>query len=121
MIFGVGIDLVEIERIKKTIETHHKFADRLLTEREMLSYNRIKTGQRQAEFLAGRWAAKEAFSKAFGTGIGSQLHFHDIEIMQTETGQPYVATTKFKGQIYISITHTAAFAAAQVVLENADD
>lgn len=121
MIFGVGIDLVEIERIKQTIETHHKFANRLLTEREMLSFNRIRTKHRQAEFLAGRWAAKEAFSKALGTGIGSQLHFHDIEIMQAESGQPYIETTKFKGRIYISITHTATFAAAQVVLENADD
>lgn len=121
MIYGIGIDLVEIKRIKLTIEARHNFADRLLTIKEQILLSELKTFNRQAEFIAGRWAAKEAFSKAFGTGIGSQLSFQDIEVLRSKSGQPYIKTDIFSGNIHISITHTADYAAAYVVLEEKED
>ncbi|OCA89348.1 holo-ACP synthase [Bacillus sp. FJAT-27225] len=118
MIKGIGMDLVEIGRIKKLIERQERFPERILTLAEMDLYLTLPE-RRRAEFLAGRFAAKEAFAKAFGTGIGEKLSFHDIEIGKALSGKPYF---KKPGNVsaHLSITHTAQFAAAQVVIE-ADD
>ena len=73
---------------------------------------------RQIEFLAGRFAAKEAFSKARGTGIGKDCSFQDIEILREPSGKP---SLYFKGnQVngFVSITHTKEYAAAQVILQS---
>ena len=76
--------------------------------------------KRQAEFLAGRWAAKEAFSKALGTGFDSQLSFHHIEISKNEKGKPYFLEHPFAGQAHLSISHSNLEAVAMVVLESKD-
>ena len=115
MIAGIGLDVVEIERIKLACERRETFSSRVLTPNEHKVYEKLQ-GTRKDEFLAGRFSAKEAFSKAMGTGIG-KLGFHDIEILNGPTGKPEVTQTPFDGNVWISLTHTDQIAAAQVILE----
>ncbi|WP_028274892.1 holo-ACP synthase [Atopococcus tabaci] len=115
MIVGIGLDLTEIGRIEQACLKRETFPERVLTPSEMELYDRM-TGFRKVEFLAGRYAAKEAFSKALGTGIG-KVGFHDIEVLPDPKGRPTVTKSPFKGHAWITITHTAEIAAAQVVLE----
>ena len=115
MITGIGLDVTEIERIEKAHMGSVKFKDRILTFRELKYWESLK-GARQLEFLAGRFAAKEAFAKAKGTGIGKDCSFQDIEILPDKNGKPLLY---FMGQSiagHVSITHTKQFAAAQVIL-----
>lgn len=116
MIVGIGLDLTEISRIKQACEKRESFAKKVLTENEWSVFASFK-GSRQIEFLAGRFAAKEAFSKALGTGIG-KVGFQDIEILNNTSGKPEVTKSPFEGNIFISITHTGTIAAAQIILEN---
>ncbi|MBM7635354.1 holo-ACP synthase [Streptococcus saliviloxodontae] len=116
MILGHGIDLQEISAIKKAYEKHQEFAKRVLTEKELAVFNGY-SGKRQMEYLAGRWAGKEAFSKAMGTGIG-KLGFQDIEILNDQKGRPYVARSPFLGNCLISISHSGNLVQASVILED---
>lgn len=115
MIKGIGLDIIEISRVRKLIENQPRFVKRILTERECVRYNELQNGRR-IEFLAGRFAAKEAFSKAFGTGIGKEISFLDIEIDYDEKGKPYIIKPINKG-VHLSITHSEEYAAAQVIIE----
>ena len=86
MILGVGIDIIEVTRIAAS---HEKFGERFLN--RILLPDEIKyclTHKIPAPFLAARFAAKEAISKAFGTGIGAQLGWHDVEVRRKESGEP---------------------------------
>src|SRR6266852_7832047 len=88
MILGIGIDIIEVERIQKSFE---KFGERFL--KRILHPDEIKyclSHKNPAPFLAARFAGKEAISKAFGTGIGAQLGWHDMEICRKESGEPFV-------------------------------
>ena len=87
MITGIGLDITEIERIKSIHAKTRKFEERILTEKERVQSNEL-SGARQLEYLAGRFAAKEAFSKALGTGIGKDCSFQDIEILKEPSGKP---------------------------------
>ena len=115
MITGIGLDIVELGRIRKLDEKSPKFRNRVLTERELEQYLLLKS-KRQTEFLAGRFAAKEAFAKAKGTGIGAACTFQDMEIRKDDNGKPAMY---FRDKEYglVSITHSKEFAAAQVVLQ----
>ncbi|MFP3358743.1 holo-ACP synthase [Planococcus sp. SIMBA_143] len=115
MITGIGLDIVELERIRKLDERSSKFRERILTESELAEYLLLKN-KRRTEFLAGRFAAKEAFAKARGTGIGAACPFSDMEIRKDENGKPGMF---FRGAEcgFVSITHSKEFAAAQVVLQ----
>lgn len=115
MIAGVGLDVVDIERINKAYIKKPSFAQRVLTEGELNIFTSLK-GSRQIEFLAGRFSAKEAFSKAFGTGIG-KLTFRDVEILPDSKGKPVITRSPFEGNIWVSISHTETVAIAQVILE----
>ena len=115
MITGIGIDIVELERIKKIYTRQEKFAERILTEKEIAVFHTL-TVERKTEFLAGRFAAKEAFSKALGTGIGGSLSFLDIEIEKDDKGKPYVTKPINKG-VHLSISHSKEYAVAQVIIE----
>ncbi|WP_053364849.1 holo-ACP synthase [Bacillus sp. FJAT-27245] len=115
MIKGIGIDLIEIGRIKELMEKQERFPDRILTGREKEEYSLLPNGRR-AEFLAGRFAAKEAFSKALGTGIGASLSFQDIEVGKDALGKPYFVRPE-EMKAHLSITHTKEYAAAYVVIE----
>ncbi|MBD8069674.1 holo-ACP synthase [Bacillus sp. PS06] len=116
MIVGIGIDIVELDRIKKIAERQKKFISRILTEKEINKYHQY-TGHRQIEYLAGRFAAKEAYSKAIGTGIGKDLSFQDIEIFSDEFGKPHI---EGKGAeiVHLSISHSKEYAIAQVIIES---
>ncbi|MFK2826292.1 holo-ACP synthase [Bacillus sp. B190/17] len=116
MIQGIGMDIVEIDRIRRLIERQPKFIQRILTEKEQRVFN-SRSGRRQYEYAAGRFAAKEAFAKAIGSGIGEKLSFQDIETASDEQGKPYIQSP-FSVGVHLSITHSKEYAAAQVVIEN---
>lgn len=116
MIKGVGIDIIEIARVEQLINRTEKFADRILTIEEKEKYETL-SGRRKIEFLAGRFSAKEAFSKAMGTGIGQNLSFLDIEIKQDENGKPYISRP-FKAGVHLSISHSKEYAVSQVIIES---
>ena len=115
MIKGIGLDLVELERIEKMMLRSTRFIERILTANERSIFDMLSHA-RQVEFLAGRFAAKEAYSKANGTGIGKGCELAQIEILKDESGKPVLY---FDGQPvngFVSITHTKTTAAAQVIL-----
>jgi holo-[acyl-carrier protein] synthase len=129
LIIGVGTDLVEIGRVRRFLEDKSgpRFLARVLTPAECRLAEERKG--RQAEFVAGRFAAKEAVVKALGTGIGSVTGFQDIEVLPTTGGQPRAVLSAAalerlglcNGEsgllIHLSITHIQEFAAAYVIVE----
>ena len=115
MIVGHGIDIEELASIQNAVEKREGFAQRVLTDKEMERFTSLK-GRRQVEYLAGRWSAKEAFSKAIGTGIG-KLGFQDLEVLNNERGAPYFSKSPFSGKVWLSISHTDQFVTASVILE----
>jgi holo-[acyl-carrier protein] synthase len=124
MILGTGIDIIEVARIASSYE---QFGDRFLN-RILLSgeIGYCLLHRKPAPFLAVRFAGKEAISKAFGTGIGSQLGWQDMEIRRHESGEPFVVlhgkgAELFKSRrakrLHVSLSHTESFAAATAILE----
>ena len=93
-ITGLGMDAVELSRIEKIVAEPKTFLQKVLTPAELEKYNSLPT-KRKVEFLAGRFAAKEAYAKALGTGIGQHVSFQDIEVlmMRLETS-PCVQTVR---------------------------
>ena len=117
MIKGIGLDIIDISRIERSIAKSERLAERVLTIKEFELYKAMEP-KRKVEFLAGRFAAKEAFVKATGTGIGKAISFQDIEVLPSESGAPSIVAVGYEGErIFISITHTDNYAAAQVIIE----
>jgi holo-[acyl-carrier protein] synthase len=124
MILGTGIDIIEVARIKASYE---KFGDRFL--KRILGPGEIAyclSHQQPAPFLAARFAAKEAISKAFGTGIGKHLSWQDVEVGRRDSGEPFVilhaGASKLLQQrggrtVHLSLSHTEFYAAAVAILE----
>ena len=94
-ILGIGVDIIQNKRIKASIK-NHKFKDRIYSNNELKlsSYSKNKIG-----YFSKRFAAKEAFAKALGTGFRDNLNFKDIEIMNNKFGKPYYSKTKKITQI----------------------
>lgn len=123
-IFGIGIDIVQIDRIKSSIERHgESFAKKILHKNEFEKYSSLKLKQR---YLAKRFAAKEAFSKALGTGIVKNVTLPRIEVINNSDGKPEIllhGATKDKfnslgiQSVFLSISDEKEYAVAQVVLE----
>ena len=113
MIVGHGIDIEELASIQNAVEKREGFAQRVLTDKEMERFASLK-GRRQIEYLAGRWSAKEAFSKAMGTGIG-KLGFQDLEVLNNERGAPYFSKSPFSGKVWLSISHTDQFVTSKAL------
>lgn len=124
MILGVGIDLVEVARIEASFRQHgEKFLQRILLPDEIAYCLAYKTPGPQ---LAARFAAKEAVSKAFGTGLGASLGWLDMEVVRQESGQPLLVLHG-KGRklfeergaknLLISLSHTENYATALAILE----
>lgn len=119
MIIGHGIDLQDMDAVKNAMEKRSTFAKKVLTEREYAIFSAYK-GKRQVQYLAGRWSAKEAFSKAMGTGIGP-VGFQDIEVLTDEKGAPYVSKSPIAAKAWLSISHSGNFVQASVILEEVDE
>ena len=116
MITGIGLDLVDLKRIDKILKKNDKFSKRILSEREQKAFESLSES-RKLEYLAGRFAAKEAYAKARGTGIREGCTFHQIEIINDELGKPIIYFCGAEVNGFVSITHTADVAAAQVILQ----
>lgn len=116
MISGIGIDIIELERIELAVERNERFVQRILTEKECEIYESYRRPKRKIEFLAGRFAAKEAFAKATGSGIG-KLSFQDIEILPDYLGAPKIMVEGYSQEkIFLSISHSKQYAVAQVII-----
>lgn len=122
MIAGIGIDIIEIQRVKKAIE-RDSFIERVYSEREREYCSARRKGA--AESYAGRFAAKEAVLKAFGTGLRDGK-LNEIEILNDELGCPGVTLSGYfkklaeeRGitKIWVSISHSQGNAVAQCVME----
>lgn len=117
MIKGIGVDIVELSRIEKGLGRSEKLAARILTAEEAAIYHSLPSQARKVEFAAGRFAAKEAFAKALGTGLG-KLSFQDIQILPGAKGAPELkAKHQENMRIFVSISHSREYAVAQVVIE----
>lgn len=117
MIIGTGIDIVELDRIQAILERGNRLVDRILTGREKKLLDHYTSQRRRIEFVAGRFAAKEAFSKALGTGIG-KIGFKDIEVLPDSNGAPILTCAFVQDKkIHLSISHSREYAIAQVIIE----
>jgi holo-[acyl-carrier protein] synthase len=124
MILGIGTDLVEIDRIEAALDRWgERFAQRILVPREL---DRFARHRKQAAYLAKRFAAKEAFSKAMGTGIRHPVSWHNIGVVNHASGRPYLELSADLGtlvrsrgilNVHVSLTDERGIAAAFVVLE----
>lgn len=125
MILGTGIDLIEVARIHASYEKFgERFLNRILRPAEIaycLGY------KQPAPFLAARFAAKEAISKAFGTGIGRQLGWQDMEVGRKPSGEPFVILhdrallllqERGAHTVHLSLSHTEVHATAMAILES---
>lgn len=113
---GIGNDIIEIDRIRKSIERHgHHFLNRLFTVAEQDYCFKFKDS---APHFAGRFAAKEAIVKSLGVGFGSEIVWQDVEIVNADSGKPEVILSPFiqkkfsNPQIIVSISHCETFATA---------
>lgn len=113
---GIGTDIIEIERIRLSIERHGQhFLNRLFTQKEQDYCYQFKDF---APHFAGRFAAKEAVAKALGTGFGADLSWQDIEVIPDERGQPQVRLSEKANQrfrcphLLLSISHSSSQAIA---------
>lgn len=122
MIVGVGIDIVEIHEIEESLH-EEGFPGRVFTGAEMDAVQRYRN---QAEHLAGKFAAKEAFMKALGAGLQQGILFTEIEILNDNLGKPFIKAMgeagkifqgKNAGHIHVSISHSSGVAVAVVILE----
>ena len=91
MIIGVGTDLVSIDRITRVLARHpDRFADRILSEAERARFDAYEVGPGRNAYVAKQFAAKEAVSKALGTGMREGVQFNRIEVLRNSAGQPSV-------------------------------
>lgn len=121
-IFGIGVDIVEIQRIADSIQ---RSGQRLIDRVFLVAEQAYCSPQREpARCFAARFAAKEAVAKALGTGIGAQLGWHDIEIRRKPSGEPFVVlhgvgaeTAQRLGvsEILVSISHSEHYAVANTI------
>ncbi len=89
-ILGIGVDIIENNRIKKSIK-NYKFKNRVYSNNELKLSKKVKN---KVAYFSKRFAAKEAFSKALGTGFSENLNFKDIEIVNDKKGKPKFAKNK---------------------------
>lgn len=121
MIIGIGTDIIEIDRINKAVHRTNKFIDKVFTYREKEYF---KSKNFRAEIMAGNFAAKEAVSKALGTGFRG-FGLLDIEILRDDKGKPIVILSNkiYKMlslnnfNMHISISHSRENAIAYAVME----
>ena len=123
-IFGIGTDIVSVDRIKKSLTKKH-FIKRIFNEKEIVKCKKIN---KSINCFAKRFAAKEAFSKALGTGISNGINFNEIVILNKKSGKPYIniigktkkiLNKKFKGKkskFSLSLSDEKKYAVAFVTI-----
>ena len=124
-VIGIGVDIVETTRIEHSLERFgERFLHRVFTAGEIEYCQSMKY---PARHFAARFAAKEAVSKAFGTGIGKSMGWKDIDVHRQGSGQPFVvleggakqlAADQNVSAVWISLSHTDQNAAAMAVIES---
>lgn len=124
LLLGIGTDLIEVERIERLMEKRGgRFKAKLFTEEE-IRYSEAQA--RPAVHLAARFAAKEAFSKALGTGIAQGVQWRDIGVVHRPGGQPAleiggptraILDARGGGTVHLTLAHTTTHALATVVIE----
>lgn len=122
-VIGIGIDQVEVQRVRDAIDRHpQRFPARVYTDEEI---DYCRRGAHAAQRFAARFAAKEAVMKALATGWSAGVTFRDIEVLRSEAGAPSVRLSGEAQElaqrlgvlrIHLSMTHTAEHALAMVVL-----
>ena len=115
-IVGIGVDLVDLDHMASVRRKQPRIVEKILTKKELELYE-AREKKRKLAFLAGRYAVKEAFSKAMGTGIGKTVTFQNVSVLNNEQGQPIVVKSPFEGNAFVSISHSQKMAVAHVVLE----
>lgn len=125
MIFGIGTDIVQVSRMEDNLAKHGKrFAERILTDVEMERYS---AHVKPAQFLAKRFAAKEAAAKAFGTGFRDGLSLHHIVVLNDENGRPSLQFSGMAEELaqksgvnrsHLSLSDEPNYAIAFVILES---
>lgn len=123
MIIGIGVDIVEIARIARVVKRKPRFVMRILTERERAHLPTEES--RRIEYIAGRFAAKEAIAKALGVGIGAHLGWQSLSIVRDPRGKPTVLLDDARKSmeewqhrhIHLSIAHERSHAIAFVTIE----
>src|SRR5678815_4968298 len=123
-ILGIGVDMVEVERIQHSLDRFgERFMKRVFTEGEIAYCRSMKFSARH---FAARFAAKEAVSKAFGTGVGKAMGWRNIDIQKKPSGEPFLvlsgpakelATQRGVTAALVTLSHTEHHAVACVVLE----
>ena len=123
-IFGIGTDIVRVDRIKNSLKNRN-FINRIFNEKEIL---KCKKNNNSTSYYAKRFAAKEAFSKALGTGISNGINFNEIVILNKKSGKPYISiigqtkkilNKKFKrrkSKILLSLSDEKKYAVAFVTI-----
>jgi holo-[acyl-carrier protein] synthase len=127
MIYGVGTDLIEIQRIGKVLQRFgERFAQRILCEPEL---RRFRAHRQPVAYLAKRFAAKEAFGKALGTGIHAPANWHGVWVVNLGSGKPVLEFSPELERLlrkkkirnsHLSLTDEREIAAATVILECED-
>lgn len=108
MIVAVGVDIVEVSRIQEALR-NPRFAARILTPEELALGS-------SAQFVAGRWAVKEAIAKA----VGTHLTWHDVSVLPDDSGRPVAHVLLEPGlRLHVSISHEKGHAVGMAVLERA--
>lgn len=123
MIYGIGTDLIEVARVEKQVASENGFKERVFTPAE-IEYCDSK--HHKYQHYAGRFAAKEAFMKALGTGWQGGVSFQDIEVVTAPNGKPElklygktkeITDAKYIQSMFVSLSHLSSFAMAIVILE----
>lgn len=112
---SIGIDIVEIEEIKERLSD--RFVQRILSEREQERYHAIKNTERRLQYLAGRFAVKEAYTKVYKQ-FDTPLNFQDVEVFNYDNGAPYIESEyRPEDKILVSISHSRNYVIAIVTME----
>ena len=125
MIIGIGTDIVRISRVAEIYNKHPEvFPKKILSDKEIENFNKIAFAPKKIAYLSKRFAAKEAFVKALGTGFRDGIGFSDIRVVNNKLGKPYIIVSdkikqilKMKTNIHLSIADETDIAAAFVVIE----
>ncbi|MFD1485951.1 holo-ACP synthase [Lacticaseibacillus baoqingensis] len=115
MIYGLGVDITVLARIHAAQSRNPHFATKILTENELAVFTQLGD-KRALEFLAGRFSLKEAYGKAYGTGLGP-VQLHDVECLNDANGRPEITKHPYAGKAFVSISHTDELVMTEVILE----